>query len=221
MKIETPEKLKEYLWTRYLPESTYKTYLLIGYLNQGNVEVEDYEKELLNADLGEENTIPKVLDEKKRILNKLGIDYPESREDDLEILLKFKLIEEDRLNESKAKYRYVRDVKKPEEVLDLDDEEKRAIEHIKFEMDNSRAINMILSLVFTNGKRLDCPITHIINMTNVKIADVRLVLNFLVNEEKSLKFQASKDISKLKKQDRVILSINEEVFNEKRFVLEQ
>lgn len=216
MKIEIPRQIGDYLWTRYLPESTYKTYVLIGYLNNRELSVEDYKDELMNVGLGEDKTLDKVVIEKKKVLEKLGIDYPENRSEDIALLEQFGLVES---VEGGEKYKYSEDIKRPEEVLDLDEEEKAALEDIKFEVKHDRAINMILSLVLTNGKLLDCTVEHITNMTKVKIADIRTVLDFLVNKEKSLNLQSSKEISKLKKGDRVRITVNDEVFNEKRFIL--
>lgn len=215
MKIEIPRQIGDYLWTRYLPESTYKTYVLIGYLNNRELSAEDYSEELMNVGLGEDKTLEKVVAEKRKVLEKLGIEYPENRTEDVALLEQFGLIEA----VDGGKYKYVEEIKRPEEVLDLDEEEKSALEDIKFEVKHDRAINMILSLVLTNGKLLDCTVEHITNMTKVKIADIRTVLDFLVNKEKSLRVQSSKDISKLKKGDRVRITVNEEVFNEKRFIL--
>ncbi|OHW61911.1 hypothetical protein EUAN_16740 [Andreesenia angusta] len=215
MKIEIPRQIGDYLWTRYLPESTYKTYVLIGYLNNRELSAEDYSEELMNVGLGEDKTLEKVVAEKRKVLEKLGIEYPENRTEDVALLKQFGLIEA----VDGGKYKYVEEIKRPEEVLDLDEEEKSALEDIKFEVKHDRAINMILSLVLTNGKLLDCTVEHITNMTKVKIADIRTVLDFLVNKEKSLRVQSSKDISKLKKGDRVRITVNEEVFNEKRFIL--
>jgi hypothetical protein len=216
MKIEIPRQIGDYLWTRYLPESTYKAYVLIGYLNNRELSDEDYRDELMNVGLGEDKTLDKVVVEKKKVLEKLGIDYPENRTEDIALLERFGLVE---AVEGGEKYKYVEEIKRPEEVLDLDEEEKSALEDIKFEVKHDRAINMILSLVLTNGKLLDCTVEHITNMTKVKIADIRTVLDFLVNKEKSLGLQSSKEISKLKKGDRVRITVNDEVFNEKRFIL--
>lgn len=219
MKIEIPRQIGDYLWTRYLPESTYKAYVLIGYLNNRELSDEDYRDELMNVGLGEDKTLDKVVVEKKKVLEKLGINYPESRAEDIALLEQFGLVEAVEAVDGGEKYKYVEDIKRPEEVLDLDEEEKSALEDIKFEVKHDRAINMILSLVLTNGKLLDCTVEHITNMTKVKIADIRTVLDFLVNKEKSLGLQSSKDISKLKKGDRVRITVNDEVFNEKRFIL--
>jgi hypothetical protein len=218
MKIEIPKQIGEYLWTRYLPESTYKSYVLIGYLNGRDLGSADYRKELMTAELGEDKTLDKVVNEKKKVLEKLKIKYPESREEDIKLLEQFQLIEAVGSGED-MRYRYSEDIKRPEELLDLDEEEKEALEDIKFEVKHDRAINMILSLVITNGKLLDCTVEHITNMTKVKIADIRTVLDFLVNKEKSLNIQSAKDIAKLKKGDRVRITVNEDVFNEKRLIL--
>lgn len=218
MKIEIPKQIGEYLWTRYLPESTYKSYVLIGYLNSRDLDSSDYRKELMNAELGEDRTLDKVVNEKKKVLEKLNIKHPESRADDIALLEQFKLIEAVGSGED-MRYRYADEIKRPEELLDLDEEERAALEDIKFEVKHDRAINMILSLVITNGKVLDCTVEHIINMTKVKITDIRTVLDFLINKEKSLNIQSAKDISKIKKSDRVRITVNEEVFNEKRLIL--
>lgn len=218
MKIEIPRQIGDYLWTRYLPESTYKAYVLIGYLNKRELSAEEYKSELMNVELGEDKTLDKVVLEKKKVLEKLGIKHPESRQEDIALLEQFNLIETVEVEGGK-KYRYCEDIKRPEEVLDLDEQEKSALEDIKFEVKHDRAINMILSLVLTNGKLLDCTVEHITNMTKVNIAEIRTVLDFLVNKEKSLNLQSSKELSKLKKGDRVRITVNEEVFNEKRLVL--
>lgn len=220
MKIEIPKQIGEYLWTRYLPESTYKTFVLIGYLDRDDIKVSDYRKELMESNLGESGTLDRVAEEKKKVLASLGLSYPEKREDDIELLKRFGLIEEVDF-EGEKRYKFSTDIKRPEEVLELSKEEKAALENIKFEMAHDNAINMVLSLVLTNGKILDCTVDHIINMTRVKIADIRTVLDFLVNNEGSLnlQIQGGKSISKLKKSDRVRITVNDDVFNEKRFVL--
>ncbi len=218
MKTQITGKLNEYFWTRYIPDSTYKTYAFIDFLNQMEEE-QDYKRDLMEVNLGGDESISKVVDEKKRILNKLGFEYPENREEDIKLLEAFKLIEKD--DSENTGYRLVEDIKRPEEVIELDEEEVEALNMIKFEINNASAINGLLSLVLTNGGKLDCPVDHITNMTKVKISDIRTVINFLVNEEGSLIYSGSKKVDKLKKQDRVILEINEPVFSEKRLVMEE
>ncbi len=218
MKVNLPENVGKYLWTRYIPNSAYKTYVFAAYLNQNEDSEADMKEKLLEADFGEDDTLPKVIEEKKKVLENVGIKYPETREEELEMLQNFGLLEKD--DSCNSGFRVVEDIKRPEEVLDLDEEEMKALENIKFEVNNSKAISGILSLILTNGKRLDCSVSHITNMTGVKIADIRTVLDFLVNEEKSLTYKGTKSIDKLKKQDRVILNVNEPVFSEKRFVVE-
>ena len=217
MKVQISEKINKYFWTRYIPDSTYKTYVFISFLNQKEDSGQDLKKELMETELGQDNSIAQIIEEKKKVLKNIGFKYPESKEDDLNLLKAFKLIEED--ESENTGYKIVEEILRPEEVLKLDEDELKALDSIKFELKHDSSINGILSLVLTNGNKLDCPVSHIINMTMIKISDIRKVLDFLVNKEGSLIYSGSKDISKLKKQDRVILTINEPVFNETRLVL--
>lgn len=218
MNVNLPENIGKYLWTRYIPNMTYKTYAFIAYLNQNDNTQEDLKDHLLKAEFGEDDTLPQIIEEKKKVLQKIGFKYPENRKEEIELLEKFGLISKD-ANE-KSGYKIIEDIKRPEEVLDMDEEEKKSLQNIKFEVENSRDISGVLSLILTNGKRLDCSVSHITNMTGVKISQIRKILDFLVNDENSLIYKGSKDLLKLKKDDRIILDVNEPIFSEKRFVIE-
>ncbi|MDO5707666.1 MAG: DUF6042 family protein, partial [Andreesenia angusta] len=139
MKVKIPINIGKHLWTRYLPDTSYKTYAYILYLNQIESDARDLKKELLEANLGKDESLPQVIEEKKRVLENIGLKFPESRKEDLELLEKFKLIESD--ENSKSGYKALEDIKRPEEVLNLDEEEKKALEDIRFEMNYANQIN--------------------------------------------------------------------------------
>ena len=217
--IKIPEEIGDQLWTRYLPETTYKMLALIGYLEDNNIVGEEANKILLGSNIEVENNIEQVIEEKKEILTKLGYKYPETREDDLKLLLDFKLIEKKKNDKDEEVYSHSEEIKSPAEVLDIDDEEKQVLENIKFEMGHEQALNMILTLILNNNGKLNCSIDHIIKTTRVKLTQVKEVLDYLANNEGSINVVSDKSIGKLKKQDKIYVTLNEEVFNEKRFVV--
>lgn len=217
--VNIPSEITEKLWTRYLPETTYKTLALVGYLEQNNIIGEKAKEVLLNSNIEVENNIPQVIEEKKEILSKLGYEYPETREDDLNLLVNFKLIIKKVNENGEEVYKYNTPIESPSEVLDIDESEKKTLENIKFEMNHEQGLNMILTLILNNNGKLTCSVDHIIKTTRVKLTQVKEVLDYLANNEGSINIIADKKIDKLKKQDKIYITLNEEVFNQKRFVV--
>lgn len=217
--IQLPREIQEYVWMRYLPETTYKMYLLIGYLMTENIKGQQATKQLLGAKLTEDNKMVQVIEEKKKLLNKLGFEYPENRQDDLKLLLDFKLIKLAKDNEDNIVYLYNFPVPKPQDVLKLDEEEVETLEKIKFEIQYQNAFNMILTLLINNNGNLMATVDHIQKTTKVKLTDIKLVLKYLV-EEGSISIKTQKDMDKLKKADKIFIKINKDVFEKKRLVLE-
>ena len=217
--VQIPEQIGQQLWTRYLPETTYKMLALIGYLEENNIVGEQASEILLGSNIEVENNIEQVIEEKKEILGKLGFKYPETREEDLNLLLEFKLVEKSKNDNDEEVYKFNEDIKSPVEILDIDEEEKEVLENIKFEMNHEQGLNMILTLILNNNGKLTCSVDHITQLTRVKLTQVKEVLDYLANTEGSIKVVADKKIDKLKKQDKIYITLNEEVFNEKRFVV--
>ncbi|KDR94954.1 hypothetical protein SAMN02745945_02806 [Peptoclostridium litorale DSM 5388] len=217
--IKMPKEIHEYLWTRYLPETTFKLYVMVGYLQTEKIAGEQATALLLRANLPVENNNPAIIEEKKRILSSLGFEYPNNRKEDLELLLRFKLVTIVKNSEGKLEYMYTLPVPKPEDVLEIGEEEKQALENIKFEIAHQNAFNMLLTLVLNNNGSLMSTVGHIENTTRVKISEIRSVLAFL-EEEGSIKINAHKDVNSLKKADKVHVTINKEIFEQKRCVLD-
>lgn len=217
--IQLPREIRDYMWIRYMPETTYKMYLLIGYLMTEKIKGKEATTKLLAAQLTADNKMPQVIEEKKRLLNKLGFNYPENRQDDLKLLLDFQLIKIGKDNEDNLVYVYNFPVPKPEDVLNLDEEEIRAVENIKFELNHQNAFNMILTLLINNNGNLMATVDHIQKTTKVKLTDMKLVLKYLIKEG-SISIKSQKEIDKLKKADKIFIQINEDVFEKKRLVLE-
>ncbi|WP_432406925.1 DUF6042 family protein [Wukongibacter sp. M2B1] len=217
--IQLPREIHDYVWMRYLPETTYKMYLLIGYLMTEKIKGEEATKQLLSAKLTEDNNMPQIIEEKKKLLNKLGFKYPENRRDDLKLLLDFRLINLGKDNEENIIYVYNFPVPKPQDILKLDEEEIRTLENIKFEIQHQNAFNMILTLLINNNGNLMATVDHIQKTTKIKLTDIKLVLKYLV-EEGSISIKAQKDMDKLKKADKIFIKINQDVFEKKRLVLE-
>ncbi len=217
--VQIPQEIGQQLWTRYLPETTYKMLALIGYLEENNIAGEQASEILLGSNIEVENNIEQVIEEKKEILSKLGFKYPETREDDLALLTSLKLIEKKKNDNDEEVYVYCETIKSPAEVLNIDEEEKQVLENIKFEMSHEQGLNMILTLILNNNGKLTCSVDHIINLTRVKLTQVKEVLDYLANNEGSINVISEKSINKLKKQDKIYVTLNEEVFNSKRFVV--
>ncbi|AFS77253.1 hypothetical protein Curi_c01730 [Gottschalkia acidurici 9a] len=189
--IKVPGEISEYLWTRYLPETTYKVYALIAYLNK--------KRAILDAQIEIENNIPRVIQEKKDILNKLGFKYPENRQEDIDLLLKYNLIEMSKDEDGEDIYVHVYPIKRPQEVLNIDEEELKTLDNIKFEIKHEQALNMLFTLILNNNGKLTCSVDHITKTTKVKLTEVKEVMNYLLSEEGSIKVTGNKDIKKLKK----------------------
>lgn len=217
--VKILDQVVEKLWTRYLPETTYKMLSLIGYLEENNIVGEKATKTLLDSSIEVENNIPKVIEEKKHVLSKLGFEYPESRKDDLNLLFDFQLIEKKKNDDNEEVYSYKIPVKGPVEVLKLNEEEINILENIKFEMNHEQAFNMILTLILNNNGTITCSLDHMIKTTRVKLTEVKEVLGYLVNDEKSINIIADKPINKLKKQDKIYITLNQEVFSKKRLIV--
>ena len=113
--VQIPEEIGQQLWTRYLPETTYKMLALIGYLEDNNIVGDKAKDILLKSDIQAENNIEKVIEEKKEILEKLGFKYPETREEDLNLLLEFKLVEKSKNDKDEEVYKFNEDIKSPVE----------------------------------------------------------------------------------------------------------
>jgi len=217
--IQIPKEIHEYLWLRYLPETTYKMYLMIGYLMFEKIKGDEATKKILGANLTEEKSVPKVIEEKKDILKKLGFKYPVNRKEDLKLLLDFGLIKVGKDKEGDVVYVYNLPVPKPQDVLKIDEEEMQTLENIKFEMKHQNAFNMILTLLINNNGNLMSTVDHIQKTTKVKLTDIKLILEYLIKEG-SISVKAQKDIDKLKKGDKVFIKINKDVFEKKRLVLD-
>ncbi len=217
--IQMPREVHDYMWLRYLPETTYKMYIMVGYLMAEKIKGKEATRKLLTANLREENNLPQVIEEKKQILNKLGIKYPGNRQDDLKLLLDFKLIKIGKDKEGDMLYVYNYPVPKPQEILNLDKEEIQTLENIKFEVEHQEAFDMILTLLINNNGNLMSTVDHIQKTTKVKLTDIKLILDYLLREG-SISIKAQKDIDKLKKGDKIFIKINKEVFESKRLVLD-
>lgn len=217
--LKVLDQIVDKLWTRYLPETTYKMLSVIGYLEDNNVVGDESTKLLLDSDIEVENNIPKIIEEKKHVLSKLGFEYPESREDDLKLLFDFELIEKKKNKDNQEVYSYKTPIKNPSEILKLDKQEIETLENIKFEMNHEQAFNMILTLILNNNGKITCSLDHLIKTTRVKLTEAKQVLEYLVNSEKSINVIADKPISKLKKQDKIYITLNQEVFNKKRLIV--
>lgn len=217
--IQMPREVQEYLWTRYLPETTYKMYIMVGYLQAENIRGEKATNILLGANLPIENELPQITEEKKKVISKLGYKYPENRKEDIELLLNYKLIRIAADKEGSLVYYYNTPVPRPEEVLKLDEEEAETLQNIRFEIKHHNAFNMILTLLLNSNGTLVTSLEHIHTTTRVKHSDIKEVLDYLAKEE-SIIVNVNKDIKELRKNDKVYININKEVFEEKRFVLE-
>ncbi|SHH33787.1 DUF6042 family protein [Tepidibacter thalassicus] len=216
--IKMPTEIQEYLWSRYLPETTFKMYVMVGYLNAENIKGEKATNTLLNANLTVEREIPQVTEEKKRVLEKLGYKYPETRKEDIELLLKYNLVRIAADKDGNLLYLYNTPVPRPEEVLNLDEEELTILENIRFEIKHQHAFNMFLTLLLNSNGTLATTLDHIHKTTKVKYSDLKEVLEFL-EKEGSINIKASKNVKNLRKNDKVYISINKEVFEQKRFVI--
>lgn len=216
--IKVPAEIHQFLWTRYLPETTFKTYLMVGYLQTEKITGEAATRFLLGTGVKIDNTNAAVIDEKKRVLEKLGLKYPENRKEDLDLLFKFKLVRILKNQEGEIMYAYNLPVQRPEEVLELDDEEKQALEDIRFEIKHQNALNMLLTLLLNSNGSFMSTVGHMEDTIKVNISEIREVLKFLVREG-SVNVNTHKSIDSLKKADKISISINKEVFEQKRFVL--
>lgn len=217
--IQIPQELYSYLWSRYLPETTFKTYAMIGYLQAQNLKGEEATNRLLGARLDIETEIGILRDEKERVINKLGYNYPQNRKDDIEILLNFKLVKIAVDELKNLIYIYNLPVPKPEEVLNLDEQEKQTLENIRFELTHQDSFNNILTLLLNSNGNMLTTVEHIHRTTKVKYSDIKEVLKYLV-EEGSIKVKCDKPIEDIRKEDKVYINIIKEVFEEKRFVID-
>ncbi|WP_099190566.1 DUF6042 family protein [Tepidibacter mesophilus] len=217
--INITKLMQEYMWFRYLPETTYKTYIMIGRLQNEDLRGEEASKELLTKQFDIEHEVGPLKVEKVKVLEKLGHKYPTNRLEDLELLLSYKLVKVVKDENESLVYLYNLPMPKPEEVLNLDEEEKQILNNIKFEIKYQNEFNNILTLLINSNGNLLTTLDNIKNITKVKHSDIKEVLNYLV-EEGSIKIKADKDVKQLRKNDKVYISINKEIFEQKRFVID-
>jgi hypothetical protein len=216
--VNLTKEIESKFWFRYLPETTYKTYLMMAHLKMKGLEGEEATNKLLTTIFAIESETGKLKEEKERVINKLGIKYPTNRVEDLDILLKYNLIKESKSENGELVYTHKFPIQNPEEVLNLDEEEKSILENIRFEIKHQNAFNNILTLLINSNGNLLTSLEYIYDTTKVKLADIKEVLAYLV-EEGSISVKADKDVKSLRKADKVYVSINKEVFEQKRFVI--
>ncbi len=218
--INITQLMQEYMWFRYLPETTYKTYIMIGYLQNEDLSGEEASKKLLTTHFDVEHELGMMKEEKEKVLENLGYKYPTNRLEDLNLLLSYNLIKVVKDEKDNLVYLYNIPVPRPEEVLPLDEKEKQALKNIQFEMKHHSAFNGILTLILNSNGNLTTTLDHIHNTTKIRHSDIKEILDYLVKEG-SLIIKGDKPVEELRKSDKVYIQINKEVFEEKRFVLEK
>ncbi|SHK55212.1 DUF6042 family protein [Tepidibacter formicigenes] len=216
--INIQQLIQQHFWFRYLPETTYKTYLMIGHLHNQKIRGEEASKKLLTSNFNIEHEIGPLREEKENVLKKLGQKYPTNRLEDIQLLLTYKLIKVAKDENENLVYLYNIPVPKPEEVLNLDEEERTTLENIRFEFKHQNAFNALLTLILNSNGNLLTTLDHIHTTTKIKHADIREILDYLVKEG-SIKVKADKNVKELRKSDKVYIAINKEVFEQKRFVI--
>ncbi|MEJ8553400.1 DUF6042 family protein [Tepidibacter sp. Z1-5] len=216
--IKIPRQIQDYLWFRYLPETTYKTYVMVGYLQQQKLKGEEASKKLLTTDFEIETEVGPMREQKEIALNKLGQKYPENRMEDIKILLDYRLINVAKDQNENLIYLHNTPLPRPEEVLNLDEEEKEILEKIKFEYKHQNVFNQLLTLLLNSNGNMLTTLDNIHSVIKVKHSDIKEVINYLI-EEGSIKIKSDKEAMQLRKNDKLYLSIVKEVFEEKRFVI--
>lgn len=108
---------------------------------------------------------------------------------------------------------------KPEEVIGFDEEEKEILNNIKFEIKYQNEFNNILTVIINSNGNLLTTLDGINSVTKVKHSDIKLVLDYLAKEG-SIKIKSDKNIDQLRKNDKVYININKEIFEQKRFVID-
>lgn len=221
--IRIPAEVHNYLWTRYLPETTYKMYLLVGYLKSNGIVGDKATQILMNSKIEDEvhssAQMEQILAEKKRLIEKFGFVYPTNHQEDIDLLINYKLITKGQTSDGQDLYDFVLPVPRPESVLNFDEEEKKSLQNIVFEIKHQNTLNGILTLLVNSNGNVTAPVSHLENTIKTKISEIRSVLEFLV-EEGSIKVIAAKPLSALKKNDRIQIKIVKEVFETKRVVME-
>ncbi|WXR60221.1 DUF6042 family protein [Peptostreptococcaceae bacterium AGR-M142] len=222
VKLNLPKEFREYMWFRYLPDSTFKAYMLVGMAMSQRLEGEEALKLVMGMKLESQAELPEaVVEEKKKVLKKFGLEYPSSREEDIKLLQKLKLIIVGKTKKGNIAFVCTNPIPKPEDVLDIDDEERAILEQVKFEAKYQNAFNMVLTLMLNNSGSYVGSLKHICDTTKVKLSEVKKVLDYLINEEKSLSLRSNKKFESLKKDDKIYIDIVKEVFEEKRFVISE
>ena len=217
--VDIPKMIQEYFWFRYLPESTYKTYLMIGHLLNEEIRGEQASEMLMTASFDIEYEVGIMKEEKEKMVVKLGRKYPENRFEDLNLLLSYNLISILNDEEENLVYVYNMPLPRPEDVLALDEEEIQTLNDIRFEFKHQDVFNKILTLLINSNGKVATSLDHIHNTTGAKHSDIKVVLQYLL-EEGSIKIVAEKEVSELRKSDKVYIDIVKEIFEEKRFVIE-
>ncbi len=217
--INITKLMQEYMWFRYLPETTYKTYIMIGRLQNEDLRGEEASKALITKQFDIEHEVGPLKEEKVKVLEKLGHKYPANRLEDLELLLSYKLVKIVKDKNENLVYLYNIPMPKPEEVIGFDEEEKEILNNIKFEIKYQNEFNNILTVIINSNGNLLTTLDGINSVTKVKHSDIKLVLDYLAKEG-SIKIKSDKNIDQLRKNDKVYININKEIFEQKRFVID-
>jgi len=219
IKLEIPAILYSKLWTKYLPQTTLQMYGLILHLTKEKIYGEEAMDLITNFKIKQNKIDPRIISQKKESLKAINKVYPKNKQEDLELLLDFKLIKVGQVKDKKAIV-VNNQIKSPEEILDLPKEEIAELESIRFEMKYQKDISGLIDYLLRNNNTVMTTVKNILDTTGTKIANFRLVLDFLSNKEKSLVYKSDKKILNLKKNDKVSIDINKEVFNKKRMIMD-
>lgn len=224
IEVQIPKEIFEFFWTRYIPETTYKVFVTLGHINGKYINKNTLSSILSKINSPEEYDFEKVsaekkriMEEKKRVIKKLGFKYPANFMDDLELLLNYKLIRVQK-QKDKIAYAFSTNIPEPKEVLPMDKEELGILENIKFEMCYQNAINVLLAQLIDKNGNLNNTLGDIQRMTKLKLIEIKKVLEYL-KDEGSITIDTIKEISKLKKEDKIHININKEIFEQKRLVI--
>lgn len=214
------------LWLRYVPEKALFAYRVIVDISNAGLKGEKAEEIIMNAavnevqqDAEQKAVALKLEEERKKLIQRLGYKYPESRKEEIELLLKFGLIQKYTDEANASVYDIVWPIPHPTAVIEMDMEERQELRRMSIEYKLQNSINAILNEALeAEDGILRTTLEQLQTDYEVPFGELKEALKFL-QEEGSIEVKNNRKINMMRKKDKLYLVLNKEVLNQKRILI--
>lgn len=218
-------ELQKNWWLRYTPEKVLFAYRLIWDLANADIRGEKATKLLHEAKIDEsamennqKESVEKIEKSKKELIERLGYHYPETRQEEVDLLLTYGLIQIYKDENDQDVYDIVWPVPNATAVLKLDNQEKKDLRMMMQEMKIQKGIEAILDRALEHDGVLRATLDEISKTYDVSLVELKDALKYL-QKEGSIKIKNMKSIDLIRKKEKLYLTVNFEVLNQKRVIL--